>query len=177
MVKCAVVDQNEVGFVWQLLINGRPEPDPAHGPGLKANWHDWMKGGVFSWEAKGVKGIPGAATTKLTLPLDKTVTVEGEDFLEFPKSESPNEKVIHFKVAFKSPPYMTFPDGMIYGYKIVDQKADSFKLQRAIPKEDRNNGTLEKKIPGGVLITGPAPRSELFGGTKLRWKAEGQPAK
>ena len=64
--------------------------------------------------------------------------------------EPPNEKVVYYKTPFESPPYITTPSGFDPSYQITDQKAESFKLTRVLP------ATV---------------------GARLKWKAEGQPAK
>jgi hypothetical protein len=96
--------------------------------------------------------VAGAATAFVTVQFMRSWTVssspttlvlEGEEDLA-----SDHEKVVYYKTPFASPPYLTATG--IENYKIVDQQAGSFKLQRP---------------------------SAYYPGVKLKWKAEGQPAK
>ena len=60
------------------------------------------------------------------------------------------ETLVFYKTPFAAPPNLTFPEGLDFSLEVADQQAQSFKLKRA---------------PQG------------FGPAKVKWKAEGQPAK
>jgi hypothetical protein len=128
--------------------------------------------------------VAGAATAFITVQLTKpavpqnsgtdlragTVTLEGEEYLEFPKGNVPSEWVVYYKTPFASPPNLTFPNEVAYDYKITDQKAESFKLQRVLDE-------VIPELKVGEVRVGRAPKQEIYATSKLKWKAEGQPAK
>lgn len=101
--------------------------------------------------------IVGAATAFITVQLTKTtgakssadsgswgvLVLEGEEDLG-----SDIERVVYYKTPFASPPHLTTTG--TEQYKITEQKAESFKLQRPMT---------------------------FTPGTKLKWKAEGQPVR
>jgi hypothetical protein len=79
-----------------------------------------------------------------------TVILEGvEDMPLGRKAE------VFYKAPFAAPPHLTFPDGLQgYSCEVEEQKAESFVLRRA-----------------GVIAYGDPSVA------KVKWKAEGQPAK
>ena len=121
--------------------------------------------GYFFSSSVTEKQISPTALTKLDTP----EILEGEEFLAFPRGDTPSEKIVYYKTPFSSPPYLTFPNGLTYGYVVTEQKADSFKLQRKVAKE-----VIPGEIKPGVQ-TGTAPPQSLFAESKLKWKAEGRP--
>jgi hypothetical protein len=79
-------------------------------------------------------------------------TVIWEDIVEM---RIGGEHEVFYKAPFASPPHLIFPDGLAtMQCEVTDQKAGSFKLRRA----------------GVVPYGAPDP-------AKVKWKAEGQPAK
>jgi hypothetical protein len=64
------------------------------------------------------------------------------------------EPEVFYKTSFAAPPYLTFPEGLDHQCQLADQKAGSFKLRRA--------------------ASGFAGEPNV---AKVKWKAEGQPAK
>lgn len=105
----------------------------------------------------------------------QTTSLEGEEFLDFPKdSTAITERVIFYKIPYASTPYLTFPDGMVCGYKVTDEKAESFKLQRVLPEE---KGAVTKVINGVEVTESTIPLREIYVQSKFKWKAEGRPAK
>jgi hypothetical protein len=86
-------------------------------------------------EAEKAKAEAEKAKAELELARLKTgmLTLEGEE--PVPQLGGLNgyvvsEKVVYYKNPFASPPYLTFPDGkQPDGYKITDEKAESFKVQ------------------------------------------------
>ncbi len=114
------------------------------------------------------------AALKQELAKYQTVIWEGEEYLAFPKEgKSASERLVYYKIPFASPPNLTFPNEVVYGYKITEQKADCFKLERAVLEEDKPEPL---RIDGPVQV-GSAPPQEIFAESKLKWRAEGRPAK
>jgi hypothetical protein len=100
-----------------------------------------------------VAGVVAAFTDFLTVQITKetgqasnngTIILEGEAHLDV----GAKERIVYYKVPFASPPYLS-GTGMEH-YKITDQKAESFTIQRP-----------------------PAYASEVI----LKWKAEGRPSR
>jgi hypothetical protein len=83
-----------------------------------------------------------------------TVVLEGLAEVHRAKSrEEPAELEVFYKAPFAAPPHLTFPEGLDHdGCQVADQKAGGFKLRRT-------------EYNGGLVIA------------KVKWKAEGQPAK
>jgi hypothetical protein len=81
-----------------------------------------------------------------------TVVLEGEAEVHLARSrEEPAELEVFYKAPFAAPPHLTFPEGLDNGCQVADQKAGGFKLRR-IQRD-------------GLIFA------------KVKWKAEGQPAK
>jgi hypothetical protein len=96
---------------------------------------------------------PGAHAPNRDSRAEATVVLEGEAEVPLARStEQPSELEVFYKSPFAAPPHLTFPEGLANGCQVADQKAVSFKLRRI-------------QSGGGLVYA------------KVKWKAEGQPAK
>ncbi len=99
-----------------------------------------------------IAGVTGSSAAFVTVHLMKPA-VSHPETVTLEGEEFVNlgqSKVINFKVPFASPPHLTFLDGTLE-YRATDEKADSFTLHRFAQDPDQSG--------------------------KVKWKAEGQPAK
>jgi hypothetical protein len=97
--------------------------------------------------------LPGAHAPNRDSRAEAAVVLEGEAEVPLaPSPERPSELEVYYKSPFAAPPHLTFPEGLAYGCQVADQKAGSFKLRRI-------------QSGGGLVYA------------KVKWKAEGQPAK
>jgi len=110
--------------------------------------------------------------------LNRVVTLEGEDNLPMPKlffkdgePDTPSQKVVYYKAPFASPPHLTYDSPRDDGYKVINERADSFTLQRFTPSRYRTRVLANGEIP---LQSGPAP--DIAQAFTFKWKAEGRPA-
>jgi hypothetical protein len=115
----------------------------------------------------------------------ETTAIEGEEHLPFPtryfkagETVEPTEKVIYYKTAFASPPYLTYDVKVPFapqwetGYQVTNEKADSFTLKRTTPAR------FQVKVEAnGEIMPQSGPAHEPFEALKFHWKAEGRLAK
>ena len=86
-------------------------------------------------------------------PAHATVVLEGEAEVPLaPSTEQPSELEVFYQSPFAAPPHLTFPEGLANGCQVAEQKAGSFKLRRI-------------QSGAGLVYA------------KVKWKAEGRPAK
>ncbi len=111
--------------------------------GVAQMWCVYLFSGLIASVVGGVTTFIIVQFTKPGVP--QTVALEGEA-----EVSNPGTRVVYYKAPFASPPYLTFPDGL-GGYRITEEKAESFKLER---------------FASGAGIS-----------ETIRWKAEGRPAK